>query len=91
MFIIKSQSGKLINMAHIESVSIKGNKLIAVTPCFSDNGDYDEYPLYEDDNKEHLEKALDCLFKALTDEYVKGLDCSVANWEEEKDGQTKSM
>jgi hypothetical protein len=71
-------------MAHIESVSIKGNKLIAVTPCFSDNGDYDEYPLYEDDNKEHLEKALDCLFDALTDENINGCDCSVTHWEEEK-------
>lgn len=82
MFIIKTQSGKLVNMAHIESINIKGNKLIAVTPCFSDNGDYDEYPLYEDDNKEHLEKALDNLFDALTDENIKGFDCSVAHWEE---------
>lgn len=83
MFIIKSQSGKLINMAHIESVSIKGNKLIAATPCFSDNGDYDEYPLYEDDNKEHLEKTLDYLFESLTNR-SSGFDCSVpAKWEEE--------
>ena len=83
MFIIKSQSGKLINMARIESVNIQGNKLIAITPCYSDNGDYDEYTLYEDDNTEHLEKALDCLFKALTDENIKGFDWSVMNWEEE--------
>lgn len=85
MFIIKTQSGRLINMAHIESITIKGNKLIAVTPCFSDNGDYDVYPLYEDDNKEHLEKALDYLFESLTNR-SSGFDCSVpAKWEEEKD------
>lgn len=83
MFIIKSQSGKLINMAHIESISIKGNKLIAYTPCFSDSGCYDEYLLYEDDNKEHLEKALDYLFESLTNR-SSGFDCSVpANWKED--------
>lgn len=83
MFIIKTQSGQLINMAHIESVSIKGNKLMAVTPCFGDNGGYANYTLYEDDNKEHLEKALDYLFESLTDR-SSGFDCSVpAKWEEE--------
>lgn len=79
MFIIKTQSGKLINMEHIDSINIKDNKLIAFSPCY---GDYSEYLLYEDDNKEHLEKALDALFDALTDENIKGFDCSVAHWEE---------
>lgn len=83
MFIIKTQRGMLVNMAHIESVNIKDNKLMAFTPCFNDNGDYDEYPLYEDDNKEHLEKALDVLFKVLTSEYIKGSDFSAINWKEE--------
>ena len=82
MFIIKTQSGKLINMAHIESINIKGNKLIAVTPCYSDNGDYDEYPLYEDDNKEHLEKAIDFILIAFADEGANAVDFSVTNWEE---------
>lgn len=86
MYIIKSQSGKLINMARIESISIIGNKLMAFTPCFSDNGDCDEYPLYEDDNKEHLEKALDDLFESLTNR-GSGFDFSVpAKWEGEQDG-----
>lgn len=85
MYIIKTQSGKLINMAHIESVDIKGNKLMAFTPCFSDSYDYDEYPLYEDDNKEHLEKALDELFESLTNR-SSGFDFSVpAKWEGEQD------
>lgn len=84
MFIVKTQKGKLLNMDHIEAIFIVGTELLAVTPCFNAKGNYDQYPLYEDDNKEHLEKALDCLFKALTDEYVKGFDCSVTNWEDEK-------
>lgn len=86
MYIIKSQSGKLINMAHIEFISIKGNKLMAFTPCFSDNGDFDQYPLYEDNNKEHLEKSLDSLFESLTNR-GSGFDFSVpAKWEGEQDG-----
>ena len=82
MFIIKTQRGMLVNMSHIESVDIKDNKLMAFTP-YNDNGDYAEYPLYEDDNKEHLEKALDCLFKALTSEYIKGSDFSAINGKED--------
>lgn len=81
MFIIKTQSGTLVNMAHIESINIKGNKLIAVTPCFNDNGDYDEYPLYEDDNKEHLETAIDFILNAFADEGTNAVDFSVTNWE----------
>ncbi len=85
MYIIKTQSGNLINMAHIESVDIKGNKLMAFTPCFNDNGYYDEYLLYEDNNKEHLEKALDDLFESLTNR-GSGFDFSVpAKWEGEQD------
>lgn len=83
MFIIKTQRGMLVNMSHIESVEIKDNKLTAFTPCFGDNGNYSEYPLYEDDNKEHLKKALDCLFKALTSECIKGIDFSAINGKKE--------
>ena len=82
MFIIKTQSGRLINTDHIEAFQIVGDELLAFTPCYSEHGDYDQYQLYKDSNKEHLEKALDCLFDALTDENIKGFDCSVTHWEE---------
>ena len=86
MFIIKSQSGRLINMDHIEEIQIVGTELLAVTPCFSENGDYYQYQLYKDDNKEHLEKALDSLFESLTNR-SSGFDFSVpAKWEGEQDG-----
>lgn len=83
MFIIKTQKGKLLNMDHIEAIFIVGTELLAVTPCFNAKGNYDQYPLYTDDNKEHLEKALDCLFESLTNR-SSGFDCSVpAKWEKE--------
>ena len=79
-------------MEQIESIEIAHStgRLYAFSSRFGE-GNCTQYVLYEDRNKEHLEKALDCLFDALTDENIKGFDFSVTNWEEEKDEQTKSM
>ena len=84
MFIVKTQKGKLLNMDHIEAIFIVGTELLAVTPCFNAKGNYDQYPLYTDDNKEHLNTALDALFNAMTNDNIFGFDFSVTSWEEEK-------
>lgn len=83
MFIIKTQSGRLVNMDHIEGIQIVGDELLAVTPCFNDNGDYDQYQLYKDGNKEHLDIALDALFNAMTNDNIFGFDFTVTSWEVE--------
>lgn len=84
MFIVKTQKGKLLNMDHIEAIFIVGTELLAVTPCFNAKGNYDQYPLYTDDNKEHLNIALDALFNAMTNDNIFGFDFTVTSWEEEK-------
>ena len=87
MFIIKTQRGKLINMEQIESIEIAHStgRLYAFSSRFGE-GNCTQYVLYEDRNKEHLEKALDALFNAMTNDNIFGFDFSVTSWEGEQNG-----
>ena len=70
---IKTYEGKLVNLDKIESIYMKDNKLIAVTPCFSVNGDYDIYVIYERSDTKQLETTLNQLFDVIADNKIQAV------------------
>lgn len=85
MFIIRTQSGSLINMDLIERISIKDNILEALTPSYGEQGVFDTHYLYIDDNIEHLKEVRDLLFNAMMMKGCTGFDCSLICWEDKEE------